>query len=401
MKRFFKGTFRFIGAFIALVRGIMVLAMLVVGMVTVYFINKAANITINQYNESLIWESTAYEAPLAEIEPAFVSNVIDTDAVDAAAAWEELDRYMDSLDGQQIKDRDTAKKVLDNAVYWQDIYGYKSDEITRLSLYLDLEDAISYAYTTLDTSNLQTLSIKLYDLEMEEKTKTGQQYIKRIKEAGNDFKEVKIFLTETIYTIGPVEYGILTIPGSCTRRDLAEVLKKAQIMNKFPAFKTKTDVMSGIDEALARNKNAEDYFKYRQFKENAVETCNQYTSVSVISTYGQALAFGCNIQAEDRPGYRISIESPVFGVYYEGERLDDNQYIRNGTPVTAEIDPVYEPVPEYGFPFYDESGSWISDESGFSDNGTGEMEVLEEPEFQSYEESGLQNLEEGVFDSYE
>lgn len=347
MKKFFKDTFRFIGALLALVKGIMLLAMLAVVVMAVYFINMAAHVTINQYNESLVWEKINYEAPLAEIEPALVSNVIDTDIVDAATAWEALEEYLDSLDGKSIPDREHAVEILNEAVYWQKIYDLESDSITRLYLYLELEDAISDAYITLDTTDLQTLGTKLYNLEMEESTAAGQSYMERLREVSYDFEKAKTLMTNTVWSVGTVEDGIWTIPYTYTRTNLTEVLEQLQSMQKFPAICDTADVLSDISTVLNYNKNAREYFQYQEFKE-AMSDVNrsQYTAVSNIYTYGQALSFGCDVQVEEQAGYTVSLNSLVEGIYYNGERLDNDQYVKKGTKLTAVISEIYEPIPE-------------------------------------------------------
>ncbi len=391
MKKFFKETFRFIGALLSLIRGVMILGMVTIAGIMIYFINEVAVVTVNQYNESLIWESTAYEAPLAEIEPALVSNVIDTDAVDAAAAWEELEDYVDNLDGQSMPDKDRAVEILNRAVHWQNVYHLKSDAITRLDLYIKLEDAISEAYETLDTTKLQELGGLLYSMEMEEKTDTGQQYMERLRGVSGDFKEVKTLMTETIWSVGTIKDGVWTIPYTYTRTDLAEVLKKIKTMEKFPAVKDTAAVLSDIADVLNYNKNAREYSDYKQFKE-AVERASrlEYVPVSSIYTYSQALAFGCSIEVDSIDGYTVSMDSPVEALYYQGNPLNPSQYVKRGTPLTAVINEVYElsiqPQPEQSIlpqqaPVQTEPyGGFIGPEPEF------ETLEMEEESNESYEE---------------
>lgn len=346
MKKFFLNTFRFIGALLALIRGVMILSMLVVGIITVYLIYVTANVTINQYNETLTWKNTAYEVPLAEIEPALVANRMDTDIVGAAAAWDDLETYLNSLDGQFIPDRETAETLLAEAVKWQETYNLKSDSIARLSLYLELEDAISEAYDTLNTNKLQELAQTLYNLELEEKTEAGQQYMERIRNVSSDFAEARNVMTETILSVGTVENGIWTIPYTYTRTDLTEVLEQVESMEKFPDLCNSADVLSDIADVLNYNKNAREYFEYQEFAESIANIKrSQYVAVSSIYTYEQALAFGCNIYPECHDGYTINPNSPVTGIYHDGERLDNNQYVKKGTQLTAEISEIYDPIP--------------------------------------------------------
>ena len=347
IKLFFKNLFRFVGALLALVRGIMIIMMLFVGAISAYLIYTTFHETVNQYNETLVWKDTRYETPLAEINPALVSNTTDTDAVMAAAAWESLETYVASLDGEPIEDRETAKAILDEAVRWQEVYNLKSDAITRLSLYLELEEELPKAYETLDTSKLEELSQTLYTLEMEESTPAGQRYIERIKETALDFKNAKTLVTDAVGSIGTIKNGVWTIPYTYTRGELAEVLEKLETAEKFPALKDTINVLSDIADVLNYNKNAKDYFKYQDFSESIQNlTRSDYTPVSSIYTYEQAVSAGCGVDVPQIEGYFVDPKSPVIGVFHDGERLGDDEYIRKGAAITAEIDPLYIPMPE-------------------------------------------------------
>ena len=346
MNKFFKGTFRFIGALFALIRGIVILCMVIMLGITGYFIYTAADVTINQYNESLVWEKTAYNTALSQIEPALVRNVIDTDIVDAAESWEELEQYVNDLDGEPVKDLAYAESILASASKWQEKYGLRSESIDRLSLYLELENEIPKAYETLDTSGLEQMASRLYAMEIEKKTISGQKYMERIKEVSKDFIKVKTLMTETIGSIGTMDEGIWTIPYTYTRTDLTGILEQMESMKKFPAVNSSSKILSDISGVLNYNKNTRDYFEYLEFKQKIESVArSQYTAVSSIYTYGQAVAFGCQVQVMEREGFTISMDSPVTGIYYNGGLLDGSQYVKNGTYLTADINPVYEPIP--------------------------------------------------------
>lgn len=345
MRKFFRETFRFIGALLALVRGIMILSMLAVGALTVYLIYTTAQVTINQYNETLAWDNTSYEVPLSEIEPALVANIRNTDIVEAAAAWEELEKYLDNFDGQEMSDREIAENLLTEAVKWQEVYNLKSNAITRLSLYLDLEDAIKDAYVTMDTTELSTLAQTLYTLELEEETRAGQQYMERLRGVASDFTEAEKLMTDTVMSVGTVEDGIWTIPYTYTRTDMTQVLEQIQTMQKFTALSDSVNVLSDIADVLNYNKNAREYFEYQTFKESTGGLKrSSYVPVSSIYTYGQALAFGCDVQLQEQEGYVVSMESSIAGLYYNGDRLSNDDYVKRGTKLMAVINEIYEPI---------------------------------------------------------
>lgn len=346
MKKFIRNIIRFIRATLSFVRVIMIIGMVVVVGISAYLIHTAYKITLNQYNESLTWESTNYSVPRAEIDPALVSNVVDTDAVKAAEAWNALEAYIDGLDGRNM-DRKKADEIMNEAVHWQKIYNLDSESVNRLSLYLKIEDEIPKAYSTLKTGKLAKLSVSLRNMELEKKTKSGQQYMKRLRDVVEDFAAAKDTLTDTILSVGTLKDGVWTIPYTYERDDLADILEQIQTMRKFPALGDTVDVLSDVASTLNYNKNARDYFAYRKFMHQmSVITRSDYIAISSVYTYGQALDYGLVVDVEEKEGFIINRESSVTGIYYDGKRLDDDMYIRNGANVIVYIDPIYEEKPE-------------------------------------------------------
>lgn len=369
MKKFFKGLFWLISGLLHIVRAIMVIGMIVIGTVAGYLVYTTATMTIDQYNETLTWENTAYETPLAEIEPALVSNVVDTDIVTAASAWEDLEKYVAGLTGE-APDREEAQAILDEAVKWQEKYNLKSDAITRLSLYLDIEDAIAEAYETLDTTELQSLTSTLYTMEMEETTAEGQYYMGRVREVASDFANAQYLVNDVIGSVGTVENGVWTIPYTYTREDLAGILEQINTMQKFPSLANTANTLSDVADVLNSNKNAREYMAYENFL-SSVSSLDRsdFTSVSSIYTYGQALEWGLNVSVHYAQNFTISEDSKVTGIYYNGTKLAGNKYIRrNASGVTVEIEEIYEPITIITTPVEDLSDEEIPIEEGEYDD---------------------------------
>lgn len=404
MKKFIKNVFRFIGAVFSLIRGIMIIGMLVIGAASIYFINMAYKVTVNQYEESLVWKDTAYEKPLAEVEPVLVSNIVDTNIVAAASAWDMLNQYVESLDGSPLQDKEKAETLLGDAAHWQEVYNLRSDAITRLSLYLELEDAISNAYATLDTGALKDLSEKLYSLELEGPTISGQRYMERLGEVSADFKEAGSLMVDTVLSAGTLKDGIWTVPYTYTKKDITKVLERLQAMEKFPDICNTADILSDIADVLNYNKNARDYFKYQEFKKSVLAKTARsgYKPVSSIYTYAQALDFGCDIIAEEQDGYTISPDSTLNGIYYKGERLSDSDYVKKGTPLTAVVNEIYEPIPIEIPPEEEIPAEEISEEvppETLPENGTPEI-LAEDVPAEELPAGGTVQPEEGV-ENYE
>lgn len=345
IKHFCTDVAHVIGTVFTLIKGLTLTAMLLFGIVSIYLIYVTAVETVNQYHETLNWKNTSYEQPLAEIEPTLVSNRIDTGIVNAAASWDALETYVQELDGNSIGDRDHAEELLEDALKWQETYHLTSDAPKRLSLYLELDKALTDVYATMDLAPLKALSEQLYSLELTKQTKAGQRYMERIREVASDFEAFEQLMTKTIGSIGTVEDDIWIIPCEYTRDDLEEALEQLQTMRKFSAVSQLTRIASDMTKVINYNKNASEYFAYQEFLQLVKRLGRSaYVGVSSIYTYEQALSAGCQVDATAPEGSMISPDSPVTGIYHEGERLDGSEYFRKGAVVVAEIDPVYEPI---------------------------------------------------------
>ena len=345
MKRFLKGMVRFIGAMLALVRGVMVLSMLVIAGISLYIVYTTAQITVDQYNETLIWQDTTYGGSLAEVEPALVSNRIDTDVKAAVQAFEAIDSYFSELEEGGSLDIDHANKLLDDAAPYIERYGIEPDSVKRLSLYLEIEKAIPEAYESLETEHLEQITGRLRTMEDEDRTEFGQGYMERIRKASEDFLAARSFAEDPVSGIGTLEGGIWTIPQGTTKEQLMPVLEWVESLQSFSAIRETAAVVTGLDDVLKKNVEAAEYSGFQKFKQDVNGIVrSDYVPVSSIYTYKQALEFGCIVSVTEYEGYEISLDSLVTGIWHNGERLDGSQYIRKGTPIEIEIDPVYIPV---------------------------------------------------------
>ena len=328
----------------SLVRAVFLFCVAAVAVLSVFLIWMAYRVTVTQYEETLVWENTAYTVPLADIEPVLVSNVIDTDVVTAASSWERLDAYVENLSGQ-IPDRTEAEQILSEAERWQEAYGLDSLSIDRLRLYLDLEDAITEAYETLNTENLERLSVKLSNLEREDLTTSGQYYQEYIRQVYSDFQTAKTLMGETVGSVGTFADGVWTLPYTYTSTELNEIASQLSTLEKFPLLCSVDDLSYQLTEILRYNENAREYLTYHAFL-GKVEASSRsdYVQASSITTYEDAVSFGCIIRLDERNGFTVSPLSPVENLSYRGELLDGNEYVKRGAPLTAQIDEVYDPV---------------------------------------------------------
>ena len=328
----------------SLARAVFLFCFVTVGILAVFLIILAYRVTKAQYEETLVWENTAYSAPLAEIEPVLVSNIVDTGIVSAASAWERLDAYVEALP-EGIPDRAEAEEILADAVAWQAAYGLDSDSIDRLRLYLNLEDAMAEAYETLDTGALEELTMELSELEGKEETSSGQYYLGRVRQVYDDFVSAEILMEDVVGSTGSFEGGVWTLPSSATAEDLNQIASDLTALDKFPSICSTDDLSWQLTEVLRYNENTADYVSYHRFLNIMKETSrSDYIPVSSIQTYGDALAFGCNVSLQEREGFTVSPQSPVESFSYRGNAVEEGSYVRMGASLTARIEERYDPV---------------------------------------------------------
>lgn len=341
-----------------MIKKILIGCMIFASLVTIGFIALIANITWEQYQDTKEWEDTTFGEELSQVPPFLARNYVKAEDKEAILIWNETAQALSQIDadeGVDPKKREDYERILQESQAEQEAYGLTDGEVPllneRLSLYLELEDAISSAYEKPETETLKELSTRLYNVNVQVQAPVHSVYFERLRTIAEDYKNLAAFLTDTLPKLGTIEEKVLTVSiniGPKNTEQAVEALEEGNLRN-FSFLKKLYDLLTGDawDMILKRNEISREYYAWMDAKEELESLSqSQYYSVSVITTYQQALDAGLSVNAEEKEGYTIDPNSPVESISYDGTVLTEDQYIRYGTEVTVEITEQYVEIPK-------------------------------------------------------
>lgn len=340
------------------VRKILLILMVLGALGTVAFIALITDITWEQYQDTKEWEDTSFGEELSKVPPFLARNYVKAEDKEAVLIWNETAQTLAQIDEDKgVRDgkRKTYEEILARSKAEQEAYGLTEGEVPllneRLSLYLELEDALDKAYDTPATDTLKELSTRLYNIHVQVQAPVHDVYFERLNTVANDYRALSDFLSETLPTLGSISEKVLIVNIGMDQDETKAVVKTLEEGNlrKFPFLEKLYRLLTGNawEQILYRNQVSRAYQDWSAAKgELESLSQSQYYSVSVISTYQQALDAGLTVQVDERDGYTVDPNSPVEAITYEGKVLTLDQYIRYGTPVTVELTETYVPIPE-------------------------------------------------------
>lgn len=341
-----------------MIKKILIGCMIFASLVTIGFIALIANITWEQYQDTKEWEDTTFGEELSQVPPFLARNYVKAEDKEAVLIWNEAAQALSQIDteeGVDPKKRENYEQILQESQAEQEAYGLTEGKVPllneRLSLYLELEDAIASAYDKPETETLKELSTRLYNVNVQVQAPVHSVYFERLQTIAEDYKNLAAFLTDTLPKLGTIEEKVLTVSidvGPKNTEQAVKALEEGNLRN-FSFLKKLYDLLTGDtwDTILKRNEISRAYYTWMDAKEELESLSqSQYYSVSVIATYQQALDAGLSVNVEEKDGYAIDPNSPVESISYNGTVLTEDQYIRYGTEVTVEITEQYVEIPK-------------------------------------------------------
>lgn len=341
-----------------MIRKILIGAMVLATLVTVGFIALIADITWEQYQDTKEWEDTSFGEAMSEVPPFLARNYVRAEDKEAVLIWNEVAQALNQIDTDKgIRDgkRSEYEQILQKSKEEQEAYGLTEGEVPllneRLSLYLELEDAIQQAYTEPATETLKDVSTRLYSLNVEVQAPVHAVYFEKLNTIAADYQALADFLSDTLPMLGTLQEKVLTVNTSMDRDITEAILNQLEEGNlrKFPFLEKLYRLLSGDSWStiLYRNQISRQYQAWMAAKANLEALSkSSYYGVSSIQTYQQATDAGLSVNVEERDGYTVDPNSPVEAISYDGIVLTQDQYIRYGTPVVVELTEKYIPVPE-------------------------------------------------------
>lgn len=329
------------------------MGMVLVMVGTLYMIWVIGDVTWNQYQDTRQWQKTAYTRALKDVEPMFAKNYVNRDDAIAVEIWQTLEDALQEIEtNTQILDTNIERyeNVLQESVEQQEKYQLKSGDIVinnqRMRLYLDLEKQFPSVYETPAPNELESLTTRLYALNLEQPRPVDSVYFDRLQTIATDYQNVSIFLRDFLPKLGLIENQVLIVDKQVGEKTTNMILTELEEKNlrKFPFLDDLYELLSSNDwsNVLKRNQitRAYDTWKAAELELKQVKKSHFFAAADIL-TYQDALDAGLTVEVRERTGYEIDKKSPVAQIRYNGQIITKDQFIRIGTPVTVTLTETY------------------------------------------------------------
>lgn len=318
-----------------------------------------------QYEESVRWDSSSLLSNIHNVPPALAKNYVFGNEEKLAQALTDVNSALDvvleeeGVPKEHLKDFTELCQRADELFQESDL---EDNNITKplrsLQLYIQTEQAIVDAYEVVDTEDLIIYSDKLVSRLNERDNTLDAVYLNKLGEVAKDYQSLENFSKRTLEALGVVEadtlYVDLKVDRAATEGILND-LSNTQLL-KFSNARRLEAMLRGDpwDDILAHNQSTKEYYSWKK-SEEILESLliTNYKPVSDFKELQDALDYQSGLRLETMIGYELDIEnSTINSVYYQGELLDDDMYVKKGSKLFFDIEYVYteieiiEPDPE-------------------------------------------------------
>lgn len=331
--------------------------MVLIGLFSLVMIVSIGEITWDQYQDTREWESNGWDQPLSEIPAAFLKNYTSSADQDALKKLDSLSAALTKIEQaggipqnqvnayQELLQQSYA--LLEQYPLLPEAYVQQMDE---LALLLELEEILATAYEMPDAAKLAEAEEKLLSWDREHPSSIHDSYKGRFQQVSEDYGRLQEFLAD-----GRNQFGTWAGPSLTINPDLdleaSDTLLdnlRASDLIKFPAIGAFCEQLDGQGwlDLLKHNHTARSYKTWLAAKETLQKTKkSDYVLVGSIATYQDAVNLGFAVEASERPGYQVSMQSPVEWVSLSGTYLQPDQYVKKNAPVLVSVIEEYEPLP--------------------------------------------------------
>lgn len=308
---------------------------------------------IEQYRESVRWKSSSLLSNIHNVPPALAKNYVTGDE-------EELTQSLVDVDNA-LKDIEKSKGIpKDELELYEEYYnkanelikkhGLEKDKISNpsnsLSLYIQAEKIIDEAYREVSIEKLSEYSDKFVDRLNKKDNKIDIIYLEKLSTVSQDYKDLEIFSKNALETLGVFNgdtlYVDLKVDKSITQKILTEISDKKLL--RFSNTRRLDTLLRDTPwvDILEHNESTKRYYSWKESKDILEALmATSYRSVSSFETLEDVLNYNPYMKVNVPEGYEVDRDSKVKNVYYQGNLVDKDQYIKKGIHLTFDIDYTY------------------------------------------------------------
>lgn len=378
-------------------RKLFVITMSLIIFGSLLFSSVLAHSIYEKYNDTLNWNNSSLLSKIHQVPPSLAKNYISTEEqelfeilIDVNIALNEI-KANGEIDDRKHNDYwelyDKAKIAIENS----NAESLPSEKIfEEFQFYLEVDLAIKKAYIELNVESLDEYAKALSKNLKSEDSKIDRSLLNSIRKIAESYKKLEEFSSSALSKLGVVEDNILYVDIKVNRNITDELIREIEEgrLDEFPHIRDLLEILKddSWNKILAHNSSSLEYYSWKESEKilNALSRSN-YISVSSFNTVEDVLKYDPSISLEERENHTINRDSVVTGVYYNGELLNENLYVKRGTPLTFTIDYEYTELPKSTIvvKYVDIDGNELASEESYT-NYVGSPIQIDKKNIQDY-----------------
>lgn len=306
-----------------------------------------------QYKESVRWDSSSLLSNIHNVPPALAKNYVTGDEEELTTTLLDVNNALNSIEkhkGIPKDELDSYTELHDRALVLIKKHKLEDDGISdpsdSLYLYIQTEKAIDKAYREVGTEPLSEYSKKLVDRLNKRDNTLDEIYLDRLSVVAKDYKSLEKFSKNALDKLGVFNgdtlYVGVKVDRTITQSILTDLSDKKLL--RFANTRRLDTLLrdTSWDDILEHNESTKRYYSWQDSKsilESLVET--SYRPVSSFETLEDVLNYNPYMTLKVPDGYKINRDSKVENIYYNGNLLGKDMYIKKGIHLTFDIDYTY------------------------------------------------------------
>lgn len=312
-----------------------------------------------KYNDTIKWKNSSLQSKIHQVPPALAQNYISVEdqkmleiLTDVNIALEEIktnkgikeekvEEYWELHDNakNKIEKSEEHKKLLTKGIF------------NDFSLYLKADAAIKNAYGNLEIEGLEEYEKAFSNKLLKQNSEVDKVFLNKLQGISKDFKNLESFSKNAIKKLGLIENNVLKVDIKVNREttdDLLEQIKEKNL-EKFTHIKNLVNILNSEswNKILTHNESSSRYYSWKE-SQKILESLLQsnYVPVSSFNMVEDVLTYSPGIRLEEKANHTINSDSLVKAIYYNGEKLSENLYVKKGTPLNFVIEYEYTEDPK-------------------------------------------------------
>lgn len=316
-----------------------------------------SSIIVIRYKKTQTWAQGALNGRQSQVPPEFARNIYSVSAASDMKKLANVSWALDQIDkdgGVNDQNYQKINDIFENSAMIIRKYhvsgGDSFDNQEHLKLYLDIYHFLNSAYSKPDAKEVNRLSGELVSYSLSKDTQTNKKLLKELKNVANDYNKLSNFSNDAFKILGSYNNEVVKINSNLTKTKVNKLLSLSnnQTLMKFKNVKHLREILNSqaLSDVLDINKSNAKKEKWE--KTLAIYNslaASQYISVKKIKTLKDVLKYHLKIQPVTIPdNARLLTSSKVIKLYYHKTALDDDQYIKISSDISAQINPDFKEI---------------------------------------------------------